>query len=243
MIQGVIFDLGRTLLEFKGDMDAVEVQGAQRTAEWFRKKKHLKIDVDALAATITTARNEGRARALETLREFRMRDGIVTALRMVDAPAPAETLAEEATRIFFQHEEDQHALVPGALETVKTLWGDKLRVGLLSNATDDALIQRLVNRFNLRPYLSPVFSSAGVGWQKPSAKPFLLIAERWGVAPENIAVVGDTLNADILGAHNAGMRGVLVTYSESPSNDAHRDIIPDAVVESVVQLPTVLRQL
>lgn len=243
MIEGVIFDLGRTLLEFKGDMDAVEAQGAQRVAKWFRTKKRIKVDEEMLAKSILAARQQGRARALETLVEFQMQDAVKTALKAVDAPARADQFVEDAVKVFFEHEEDGHSLIPGALETLKTLYGDKFRLGLLSNATDDALIQRVVNRFGLRPYLSPVFSSAGLGWMKPSAKPFLLIAERWGIAPENIAMVGDTLNADILGAHNAGMRGVLVTYSESPSNDAHRDIIPDATVASIVELPSALRQL
>ncbi len=242
-IQGIIFDMGRTLLVFNSDQTAVESQGAHDVAHWLRTKKRIKVDEDALAAAILSARAEGIRRAAESLAAFQMRDAITAALHAVDAPKRAEAFAEQATRIFFQREEDGHEPVPGAIETLKTLHGERLRLGLLSNATDDALIQRLINRFGFRPYLSPVFSSAGVGWQKPKAEPFLLIAKRWGIAPENIAVVGDTLNADILGAQNAGMHSVLVTYAESPSNAANRHITPDITIDSIVKLPTALAQL
>ena len=242
-IQGVIFDMGRTLLVFNGDQNAVEARGARDAAHWLRTKKRIKIDEDALATAILSARADGMRRAAETLSAFQMREAMLAALRAVDAPKRAESLVEQATRIFFQQEEDGHEPVPGAMETLKTLYGENLKLGLLSNATDDALIQRLINRFGFRPYLSPVFSSAGVGWQKPKADPFLLIAERWGIAPENIAVVGDRLDADILGAQNAGMHSVLVTYAESPANAANRHITPDITIDSIVKLPTALAQL
>lgn len=242
-IQGVIFDMGRTLLVFNGDQNAVEAQGARDTAHWLRTKKRIKVDEAALAAAILSARADGMRRAAETQAGFQMRDAILAAFHAVDAPKRAELLVEQATRIFFQREEDGHEPVPGAIETLKTLYGENLKLGLLSNATDDALIQRLINRFGFRPYLSPVFSSAGVGWQKPNAEPFLLIADRWGISPEHIAVVGDRLDADILGAQNAGMHSVLVTYAESPSNAANRHITPDITIDSVVKLPTALAQL
>ena len=242
-IQGVIFDMGRTLLVFNGDQSAVETQGARDAAHWLRTKKRVKVDEDTLAAAILSARADGMRRTAETLAGFQMRDAMLDALRAVDAPKRAEAFAEQAVRIFFQREEDRHEPVPGAIETLKTLYGEHLKLGLLSNATDDALIQRLINRFGFRPYLSPVFSSAGVGWQKPKAEPFLLIAERWGIEPRHIAVVGDRLDADILGAQNAGMHSVLVTYAESPSNAANRHIIPDITIDSIVKLPTALAQL
>ncbi len=51
-------------------------------------------------------------------------------------------------------------------------------------------------------------------------------------------MVGDTLSADILGAHNTGMRGVLITADEPPWNDEDREaIIPDATIASLSELP------
>jgi putative hydrolase of the HAD superfamily len=111
-------------------------------------------------------------------------------------------------------------------------------LGLLSNATDDLFVQRLVNRLDLRPWLSPTFSSAGLGLRKPKREPFDLILSRWNLPPGSVVVVGDTLNADILGAHNSGMRGILITADEAPRNDEFREtIVPDGTIAALGELP------
>lgn len=243
MIKGIIFDLGGTLLHYTGNQAECEQRGAPAVGEWFVKKARIKLDVPALAEAILQARAAGLRQATESLVEFNMSDGIATALQAIDAPPHALPLAVEATRPFFAEEEAGHNLIPGTIDTLKALQQNGLKLGLLSNATDDGLIQRVVNRTGLRPYLSPVFSSAGLGWQKPHTAPFHLIAERWQLPPEQIAVVGDTLKTDILGAQNAGMRGILLTYAEHHSNDANRHIEPHATIDTLADLPDALSQL
>ncbi len=243
MIKGIIFDLGGTLMYFQGDLQAAERQGAERVAEWLIKKKRIKVDAPALVEAILTARKESFAQTRKTLRPVLARDAMATALQRVNAPPRAASFAQAAVKIFFQDEEKAHALLPDALDTLKILKARGLKCGLLSNASDDALIQRLVNNSGMRPYLSPVFSSAGLGWQKPKAEPFLLIAERWQLPPQQIAVVGDTLSADIQGAHNAGMTGILVTRVENPRNNKNRQIKPDVVIDVLADLPEILTTL
>ncbi len=60
--------------------------------------------------------------------------------------------------------------------------------------------------------------------------------------PKQVAMVGDTLGADILGARNAGMFGIWVTRrSDTAGNRAHQDTIrPDAVVGNISELPGLL---
>jgi FMN phosphatase YigB (HAD superfamily) len=70
-----------------------------------------------------------------------------------------------------------------------------------------------------------------------------LIARRWGLAPAEVVVVGDTLSADILGAQNAGMPAILVRMNESPFNSQHRHIQPTAVAETLSALPEIVAQL
>ena len=141
-------------------------------------------------------------------------------------------------RVYFGPEEDAWKAYPDAKATLKHLFHQGYRLGLLSNATDDPFIQRLVNRLELRPWLSPTFSSAGLDLRKPLREPFDLILSRWNMSPESVIMVGDTLNADILGAHNAGMQGILLTADESPLNDEVREaIIPDATIMALSELP------
>ena len=100
-----------------------------------------------------------------------------------------------------------------------------------------------INDNKLRPELSATFSSAAKGWRKPKPDGFHLIARRWQLPAEAIVVVGDTLNADILGAENAGMKSILVTMHEALSNRDHAHIKPTAVAGSLSALPEIIARL
>ncbi|RME74505.1 MAG: HAD family hydrolase, partial [Chloroflexi bacterium] len=165
------------------------------------------------------------------------------ALRKIGAPDTAEALLTPAIKIYFAPEEEKWVRYPDTEDTLKRLSAQGYRMGLYSNATDDPFIQRLVNTRKLRPWLSPTFCSAQWGWRKPKPEPFLLIAQRWGLSPDEVVVVGDTLNADILGAQNAGMHSILVTMDEAPSNEDNRHIRPSAVAGSLAELPDLLAEL
>lgn len=243
MIKGIIFDLGSTLIRFTGDWQVVLHEGAAAMADWYLKKKHIKLDGAALIEAFIEERKTSRILADETQTEFLAQESLRQALRKIGAPPSAESLAEAAIKIYFAPEEAAYQPYPDAPETLKRLQSQGYRLGLYSNATDDKLVQRLVNQAYLRPFLSPTFSSAGCGWRKPKRESFDLIARRWGLAPEQIVVVGDTLNADILGAQNAGMRGILVTMDESPANEKHRHIQPAAIAENLSALPEIIKTL
>ncbi len=243
MIKGIIFDLGNTLLRFSGDLAEVQRAGAEAMADWYLKKRHIKLDAPALIETFLAERAAGRALAQETQLEVTAQQSLRETLQKLEASASAEALVEAAIKIYFAPEEAAYAAYPDAAETLKQLKSRGYRLGLYSNATDDKLIQRLVNQGGLRPWLSPTFSSAAWGWRKPRREPFDLIAGRWGLAPAEVVMVGDTLQADILGAQNAGMPGILATMDEAPSNADHRHIQPAAVAETLSALPEIIAQL
>jgi HAD superfamily hydrolase (TIGR01662 family) len=243
LIKGIIFDLGSTLLRFTGDWPGVEREGAEAMADWYLRKRHIKLDGPALVETFLAERAAGRKVAQETQTEVLAQQSLIEALKKIAAPAAAEALVEAAIKVYFAPEEAASVAYPDAAETLKQLKSHGYRLGLYSNATDDKLIQRLVNQIGLRPWLSPTFSSAGWGWRKPKPEPFALIAARWGLTPAEVVVVGDSLTADIQGAQNAGMPGILVTMDEAPANAAHRHIQPTAVAESLSILPALVAQL
>ena len=241
-IRGVIFDLGSTLMVFDGDWADVVSQGAAAMASFFTRKR-VKLDEAALAETFIAERRAGREVADRTQYEVRCAASLRAALEKVKAPPGSFALIPEAVRVYFRPEEAAWRVYPDAKATLKYLCQQNYRLGLLSNATDDPFVQRLVNRLGLRPWLSPTFSSAGLGPRKPLREPFDLILSRWNLPPESVVMVGDTLSHDILGAHNAGMRGVLITADEPKSNDDHREtIVPDATIASLSELPALLER-
>ena len=240
MIKGIVFDLGGTLLRFNADWVTIERAGAEAMADWFLKKKHIKLDQNALVEAFLSERAAGWQRAGQTHQEVTAQASLRAALVKIEAAATALSLLEAAVKVYFGPEEAVWQSYPDTVDTLKQLYRQGYRLGLYSNATDDPFIQRLVNQNRLRPWLSPTFSSAGWGWRKPKAEPFELIARRWGLSPAEMVVVGDTLNADILGAQNAGMHSILVTMDEAPSNEANRHIQPEAVANSLSIVPEIV---
>jgi HAD superfamily hydrolase (TIGR01549 family) len=239
----VIFDLGSTLLRFTGDWETVNREGAEAVASWYLKKKHIKLDAPALIEAFLTERVAGWETAGHSQTEVLAQECLRRALATIDAPPKAEALVEPAIKVYFGPEEAAWQCYPDAVETLKRLKGQGYRLGLYSNASDDAFIQRLVNQRGLRPWLSPTFSSAGWGWRKPRREAFDVIARRWELPAEKMVVVGDTLNADVLGAQNAGMHSILVTMDENPSNTDHRHVQPTAVAGNLSELPDIIDQL
>lgn len=77
---------------------------------------------------------------------------------------------------------------------------------------------------------------------KPSPLIFELALKRLGSTPEETAVVGDRLETDILGAHQAGLKGILVLSGVTDRNSlASAELKPDLVFESVKDLAEALR--
>ncbi|MCB0208368.1 MAG: HAD family hydrolase [Anaerolineae bacterium] len=240
MIKGIIFDLGGTLMEITRSWNDVIREGAEAMAEWYLKKRHIKFDTEALIDAFIIERYNACQESCNTHTEILAQESLRRALTHIAAPASTQAFTEAAIKVFFEPEENAYRLYDDALDTVKQLRGQGYRLGLYSNATDDKLIQRLVNRNHLRPHLSPTFSSAAYGWRKPKPELFNLIAERWKLPPDQIAMVGDTVEADILGALNTGMTGILIKR-EGKTNSSH--VQPAATIDQLSELPSLLKQL
>ena len=76
---------------------------------------------------------------------------------------------------------------------------------------------------------------------KPSESFFSLALESLGVAAEEAIIVGDDVENDIGGGQASGLRGVLVRtgkYREELLR--HSDVTPDAIIDSVADLPALL---
>ena len=72
---------------------------------------------------------------------------------------------------------------------------------------------------------------------KPDAAFYAAAVAHLGLAPETVVMVGDDVRADVDGAQNAGLRGVLVRTGKAAGIDLPDDVRPDAVLDSVADLP------
>jgi HAD superfamily hydrolase (TIGR01549 family) len=190
------------------------------------------------------------ARAVDTMREVTAEESMRWTFAHFGLPDPSPALVLGAVDAFFAYEDSRWAAYPEALDTLRGLAGRRLRLGMFSNATHDPFIQNLVDRLGFRPWLKPALSSAATGIRKPDPLAFAPILEAWQLPPESVVVVGDTLDADILGAKRAGMRSVWIHTRENARQEAtarsagpRERLAPDATITDLKELPDCLKKL
>ena len=249
-IRGVIFDLGHTLMTLDSTWPEIFEQGVIDLVAFIHERVP-DLDGEAFAQALLDRRAEGFAQAKETLREVTAEASMRWTFARFGLPDADPALVFGAIDAFFAYEYDCWRPCPEALPVLRELAGQGLRLGLFSNATHDPFIQRLVDRFGFRPWLDPSLSSGGVGHRKPDPAAFAPILNAWHLPPEALVVVGDTLEADILAAQQAGMRSVWIRSREDARQEGDgydravgmTHIEPDVTLASIADLPVSLALL
>jgi HAD superfamily hydrolase (TIGR01458 family) len=72
---------------------------------------------------------------------------------------------------------------------------------------------------------------------KPDPTFYGTAVDALGVPVENVVMVGDDIRTDIAGAQRAGLAGVLVRTGKFTASDLDGEVRPDAVLDSVADLP------
>ena len=248
MIRGVIFDLGGTLMYFDGKWEDVDKESTCALIA-FLKSNGVAVD-DTFPAVFLEHRKRGWKLAEETGVEQTVEDALRDALTQRGHFSPDGLLPRAVETYFALGEKRWHAY-PDAVETLRSLQARDLRLGLISNADDNDLVHRAVKRLGFAPYLSPALSSAAEPrWRKPDPRIFHLVSDAWQLPPAEIAMVGDAPRYDMLGAHRAGMRGILIDRGENspwqqiPDELANNPAIkPDATVSALTEIPGVVEKM
>ena len=240
-LKGVIFDLGNTLLHFNGDWNEV---AEEFYTELYRSLTSSGFDLDKanfihLFHTRIHAYFKERAR-----RQIELTIAYVLQNTLVDlgySQVTSEELKRPLAEMYavsqsrWQREDD-------AVTTLDTLLEAGYRIGIISNAGDDEDVQTLVDNARIRPYFDFILTSAAERYRKPDRRIFQRVFDYWNFSPGQIAMVGDTLEADILGAKNAGMVSVWITRRAKTSHSSNNltTIRPDYKIASLAELPKII---
>jgi putative hydrolase of the HAD superfamily len=105
---------------------------------------------------------------------------------------------------------------------------------LVTNAKDsyEDDIREALARVNLDVYLSRIFCYRNVGFEKPSREFFSKVMESLGLAPKDIALVGDSFEKDILGAISNG----IYSFWYNPLNAEVKEGKMYSTIHSLVEL-------
>lgn len=242
--QAIIFDLGSTLIYFDGIWPEVFAEADQALINYLQSRG-LNLDEREFAKAFRTRLNEYYQQREAEFIEYTTAHQLKELLKSYGYPEVSDgTLRLGLEKLYAVSQAHWHA-EEDAIPTLETLRQQGYRMGIVSNAGDDADVQKLVSQTDLTPYFDYVLSSAACGIRKPNPRIFEFALSHWGLLPDQAIMVGDTLGADILGARNAGIFSIWITRrADTPANQSHADTIhPDATIETLAELPVFLESL
>jgi 2-haloacid dehalogenase len=189
-----LFDLDDTLLDFK----------ASEQLSFARTLQALGVDGDLAQLFLGyQAINLALWRAFETgavSKDFLK----VERFRKTFAENGLELDPEAASRLYLESLSDTVVLIDGALQLCASLAGMG-EVGIITNGVEAIQNQRIA-KSGLREHISFVATSEACGYAKPDVR-FFEYAARMArpFAKEDAIIIGDRLDADILGANRYGI--------------------------------------
>lgn len=109
---------------------------------------------------------------------------------------------------------------------------------LATNANDSSKdeIYKALNKVGLDKYITDVFCSKEIGFQKPSKEYFKTILNRLDLNPEEIVFIGDDIEKDVFGASNVGI--IPIHYDPHSISD-----FEGLKVENLINLMSILDTL
>lgn len=203
-LRGVLFDLDDTLADSAGTEERVWEGVA-----------------GVLAARLPGVdREELRRRYLEALHRHYPdlaagRTDVVTfrRVRLADAIEPWGTLDGDLFDAYLAEKArvpEEIVAFPQAVATVRELRARGIRVGVLTNGPS-AHQRRKLEASGLGPELDAIAISEELGVAKPDEEAFRKALALLGTAAEETAMVGDSLENDVLGGIRAGLAAVVWT--------------------------------
>jgi putative hydrolase of the HAD superfamily len=229
--QGVLFDLGDTIVQLEHDLQA----GILRFLELIEPSVGIDYDLsrkvgDSMALSSEAVRlGSNYEVSFEAFhRNWCDRFGVKPLLSWPE--------------IDLEYFKASHRFVPedGVRDMLETLTGLGIRIGAVSNSfhTGSSLEWQL-ERFDLLKYFQFVISSADYGFRKPHPEIFETAIARLGLKRENIWFVGDKPGLDIVGARGVGLTAVWYNADNEPPCQPE----PDLTVRSWKEFESIISSL
>jgi len=247
VLRAALFDVGDTLVEHwapRDKLDALLREALRR--EFGQQDWHQQFIGGSIGPSASTVWQPSSAGHLTREDERRHDDGLKQeTLRwytewFLNAQIGIDDVDLERLRVAMTMPLDLVSTpVPGAFTAVRWCKAKGLQVVLVTNTLSrgDDEVWEDWRRFGLADAIDGVASSHSVGWQKPHRAIYDRALQIAGARPEEAFMVGDRLDADILGAKRLGLRAV---WRRTDHPQPNVEVEPDATITDLTELPTVV---
>ena len=170
----------------------------------------------------------------EITRPFLIVERFRRPLSVGDGLPVTESLCLEMSDRFLEFCSSKPGVVEGAHELMDYLRQRGYRMHMTSNGFHEVQYKKLA-ACGLRDYFDTIILSEDAGANKPSPQYFDYALKVSGARRETTLMIGDNLNTDIVGAHNAGLDTILFNrWGVEPSD------VPTHTVNSLLDIKTIL---
>ncbi|MEM8508205.1 MAG: YjjG family noncanonical pyrimidine nucleotidase [Bacteroidota bacterium] len=215
VVSDVFFDLDHTLWDFEAN--------SKLTFQKIFDKERIDIDLERFLQYYVPINLEywklyrEEKVSKEELRYQRLRKSLdATGVSLGDEQIHTLAIAYIEYLSSFNH------MIPGTLDILKYL-KPNYRLHIITNGFQEIQEKKLRNA-GIRHYFQVVVNSEMAGVKKPNPRIFQLALEKANVAAQNAIMIGDNLEADILGAQRLGIHTLHLNVN-GEDNHAHCKII------------------
>jgi len=238
----ILFDFGSTLIYSKDPWPPIYAE-ADRALVQVLQQAGIALEIKAFSSKFETFLDSYYAdrgsSPIEKTTFFALRE-LLPQKGFQDVPA---TVLRAALDAMYAITQQNWYLEADAIPTLQTLQRHGYRLGMVSNTSNDENVQQLLDRWELRPFFETIITSAACGFRKPDERIFRLALDHFGIPPEQVAMVGDSLEADILGANQMGIYSVWITRRVCLPEEGELTIQPHAIISTLDLIPGLLADI
>ena len=229
LLKAVFLDLGDTLVHLDRPWEDVFNANLQELYNYLTTRG-LKRNFHRFSETFVMQFDDASTQAGLHKIEVPMEEIISNVLKESGLQVPDTDLPTEAMIAFFRPEIEAWQVYADTIETLAALDERGYKMGVISNAKSDWAVHAILKRRNLEKFFKTIVSSAALKIRKPRPEIFTHALNALGVNPHDAVFVGDSIEADVAGSKNIGMRSIHVL--RRPVEDNH-PVNPDARVTNL----------
>ncbi len=221
-IKAVIFDLDGTIVDFNIDFKAARAEVIRLLIQQDLPSSLLSVN-ESLFVTLKKVEKRMKENGKEEQEFLKLKEKVIAVVERYEAKAARET-----------------NLIPGILETLKTLMEMKLRIALFT-ANGEKSTNHILRRFRLRQFFDAIITRESVLAVKPDPVHLEAALKALKVGPEEAIVVGDSVR-DMECARRLKVLAVGVTTGFSSIEELAR-AGADYLASSSTDIPSLVRHL
>jgi len=240
-IEVILFDLGNTLIFFDGDRQEVNATANKILVQALFDLDY-QLDPHSFSVAFSSNVQDYFEKREKTLVEGTICKVLEDLLRIYGFEnVPVPHLAQ-VLRKMYSISESHWQLENDAVPMLEVLKKKGFHLGLISNAGDAENVYHLLEKGGLHSFFEIVVISAETGIRKPHPSIFKKAINYFNTVPEHCIMVGDTLDADILGASVLDIGTIWINRRVSLPINAEKlkTIIPDVTVNKLSELPVLI---